>query len=67
MRIANGILEYLKEIGVDYVFGIPAGTISPLFDALNDVEIKPIVAKNEAGAAFMAARYAVLRVKCQCA
>lgn len=63
MRIANGILEYLKKIGVDYVFGIPAGTISPLFDALNDVEIKPIVAKNEAGAAFMAARYASVTSK----
>ncbi|WOO38958.1 thiamine pyrophosphate-binding protein [Anaerocolumna sp. AGMB13020] len=58
MRIANGILEFLKKAGVDYIFGIPAGTISPLFDALNDVSIKPIVAKNEGGAAYMAARYA---------
>ena len=37
MRFANGILKYLKKNGVDYVFGIPAGTISPLFDALNDI------------------------------
>lgn len=58
MRIANGIWEFLRKAGVDYVFGIPAGTISPLFDALNDVDIHPIVAKNEGGAAFMAARYA---------
>lgn len=58
MRIANGILEFLKKAGVDYIFGIPAGTISPLFDGLNDVDIKPIVAKNEGGAAYMAARYA---------
>jgi acetolactate synthase-1/2/3 large subunit len=58
MRIADGIWRFLKEAGVDYVFGIPAGTISPLFDALNDIDIKPIVAKNEGGAAYMAARYA---------
>ncbi|MDF2803412.1 MAG: thiamine pyrophosphate-dependent enzyme possible carboligase or decarboxylase, partial [Anaerocolumna sp.] len=58
MRIARAILEYLKTAGVDYLFGIPAGTISPLFDALNDVDLKAIVAKNEGGAAYMAARYA---------
>lgn len=57
MRIANGVLEFLKKSGVEYIFGIPAGTISPLFDALNDVDIKPIIAKNEGGAAYMAARY----------
>ncbi len=58
MRIADGIWRFLKEAGVDYVFGIPAGTISPIFDALNDIDIQPIVAKNEGGAAYMAARYA---------
>lgn len=58
MRIAEVILKYLKENGVDNIYGIPAGTISPLFDSLNDVDIKPIVAKNEGGAAYMAARYA---------
>lgn len=58
MRVANGILEFLKHAGVEYIFGIPAGTISPIFDALNDVTIKPIVAKNEGGAAYMATRYA---------
>lgn len=58
MRIAEVILKYLKNNGVDHIYGIPAGTISPLFDSLNDVDIKPIVAKNEGGAAYMAARYA---------
>ena len=63
MRIANEILLYLKNSGVNHIFGIPAGTISPLFDALNDVSIKPIVAKNEGGAAYMAARYASVTQK----
>lgn len=58
MRFANAILEYIKSANVDCLFGIPAGTISPLVDALNDVDIKPIVFKNEGGAAYSAARYA---------
>lgn len=58
MRFANAILEYIKSANVDYLFGIPAGTISPLVDALNDVDITPIVFKNEGGAAYSAARYA---------
>lgn len=58
MNISKAILECLKLQGVDYVFGIPAGTISPIYDALNEVDIKPIVTKNEAGAAYCAARYA---------
>jgi acetolactate synthase-1/2/3 large subunit len=62
-RIANGILSVLKENGVDFIFGIPAGTVSPIFDAMNDVDIKPIIAKNEGGAAYMAARYASVTKK----
>ncbi|HEY9059048.1 MAG TPA: thiamine pyrophosphate-binding protein [Pseudobacteroides sp.] len=58
MNISKAILEYLKLKGVDYVFGIPAGTISPIFDAMNEVDIKPIITKNEAGAAYCAARNA---------
>lgn len=63
MRVANQILVYLKNAGVDHIFGIPAGTVSPLFDALNDVPIRPIVAKNEGGAAYMAARSASVTKK----
>lgn len=58
MRFAKAILEFLKANQVKYIFGIPAGTVSPLYDAINDVDIQPIVAKNEGGAAYMAARYA---------
>lgn len=63
MRFANAILEYIKSANVDYLFGIPAGTISPLVDALNDVDITPIVFKNEGGAAYSAARYASVNGK----
>ncbi len=61
--LANNILSFLKQNDVDFVFGIPAGTVSPIFDAMNDVHIKPIITKNEGGAAYMAARYASVSKK----
>ena len=59
MKAARFLLEYLKENGVKYIFGIPAGSINAIFDELNDVpEITPIVTKHEGAAAYMAAAYA---------
>jgi len=58
MNFAKSILRYLELNNVKYVFGIPSGTASPLYDALNDVKIKHIISKNEGGASYMAARYA---------
>lgn len=56
------ILEYLEQLGVEYVFGVPGGAIEPLFNALARSERKGgpkvIVARHEAGAAFMADGYA---------
>ncbi|MBI4063175.1 MAG: thiamine pyrophosphate-binding protein [Elusimicrobia bacterium] len=55
------ILDYLKEEGVDVIFGIPGGPATPIFDALYDERgIKTISTRHEAGAAFMAAGYARL-------
>lgn len=59
LSMTEAILKYLQSAGVEYVFGIPAGMISPFYDSLIDYsDIKPIITKNEAGAAYMAARYA---------
>ena len=61
---ANGdlILRYLERLGVEYVFGVPGGSIEPFFDALARSERRGgprlIVARHEAGAAFMAEGYA---------
>lgn len=56
------IVGYLKQIGVEYVFGIPGGAIEPLYNALARSEQqggpRPIVARHETGAAFMADGYA---------
>ena len=59
MKTARLVLEYLKETGVKYIFGIPAGSVNAFFDELNEVpEITPIVTKHEGAASYMAAAYA---------
>ncbi|NTS76645.1 thiamine pyrophosphate-binding protein [Catenovulum sp. SM1970] len=59
--LADLILEYLHQLGVEYVFGVPGGAIEPLYNALARSErrggIKAITARHECGAAFMADGY----------
>ncbi|HEX8987598.1 MAG TPA: thiamine pyrophosphate-binding protein [Rhodocyclaceae bacterium] len=60
--IADILVSYLESIGVEFVFGIPGGAIEPLFDALARSErrggLRHVLARHEAGAAFMADGYA---------
>lgn len=62
--IENGdlILSYLDRLGIEFVFGVPGGSIEPLYNALARSERKggpkAILARHEAGAAFMADGYA---------
>ncbi len=55
------IVHYLEKIGVEYVFGIPGGAIEPFYDALarsmRRGGPRPIIARHEAGSAFMADGY----------
>ncbi|NOY62020.1 MAG: thiamine pyrophosphate-binding protein [Gammaproteobacteria bacterium] len=55
------ILTYLKQIEVDYIFGVPGGAIEPLYNALARSERsggpRSLVARHETGAAFMAEGY----------
>ncbi len=59
---ADLIIEYLKLLEVEYIFGVPGGAIEPLYNALarhqENGGPKVIVARHEAGAAFMAEGYA---------
>ncbi len=56
---AGLLLKYLESEGVEYIFGVPGTAMVPLFDAINKQDaIKPILAKHEEGAAFMADGYA---------
>lgn len=52
------IIEVLKEQDVDTIFGIPGGSVIPLYDALYDSDLKHILATHEQMAAHMADGYA---------
>lgn len=59
--LADLIIELLEQLGVDVIFGIPGGSIEPLFNAMARSSrrggIRPVVARHETGAAFMAEGY----------
>lgn len=55
------LIEYLKQEGVDAVFGLPGGPLTPVLDGLyHEKSIRTISARHEGGAAFMALGYARL-------
>src|SRR3990167_5925419 len=61
MEAADLLVAYLEQIGVEYVFGVPGGAIEPLYNALARSARRggprPVVARHESGAAFMADGY----------
>lgn len=58
LKGAQVIIEVLKEMGVDTIFGIPGGAVIPIYDALYDSDIRHILATHEQMAAHMADGYA---------
>jgi acetolactate synthase I/II/III large subunit len=59
LKAVKSVLDFLKTGGVEYIFGIPAGSVNAFFDELYEMpEIKPIVTKHEGAASYMAASYA---------
>jgi len=58
---ADLIIEYLKQLEVEFVFGVPGGAIEPFLNALARSERsggpKVIIARHECAAAFMADGY----------
>jgi acetolactate synthase-1/2/3 large subunit len=55
----HAILQILEGEGVEYIFGVPGGPLTALFEALQERgTIRLVMAKHEGGAAFMAASYA---------
>nr|MBF0221849.1 thiamine pyrophosphate-binding protein [Desulfobulbaceae bacterium] len=60
MNTADLMIKLLGDFGVKYIFGVPGGAIEDLNVALyeNTAGIKPIIAKHEQGAAFMADGFA---------
>ena len=58
IRGADLLVEMLVEAGVEIVFGLPGGAISPVHDALLDSKIRIVTTRHESGAMFAAAGYA---------
>ncbi len=62
MDIADLLVAYLEQLGIEYIFGVPGGSIEPLYNAIARSTrrggMKQILARSEAGAAFMADAYA---------
>ena len=60
-QVADLIVAYLEQLGVEYVFGVPGGAIELLYNALARSSRRggprPFLARHEAGAAFMADGY----------
>jgi acetolactate synthase-1/2/3 large subunit len=61
-QVADLIVGYLEQLGIEYVFGVPGGAVEPLYNALARSSRRggprPVVARHESGAAFMAEGYA---------
>lgn len=46
--VSDLILEYLMQVGVDHIFGIPGGAIEPLFDAIaRQKRLKPRLSDSD--------------------
>lgn len=59
VRTADALVDILVAHGVDVIFGLPGGPISPLIDALLDrPEIRVVNTRSEGAALFAAAGYA---------
>jgi acetolactate synthase I/II/III large subunit len=59
VRTADALVEILIAQGVEVIFGLPGGPISPLIDALLDrPEIRLVNTRSEGAALFAAAGYA---------
>lgn len=61
MQVAELLVAYLEQLGIDHVFGVPGGAIEPIYNALARSSRRggprPVVARHESGAAFMADGY----------
>jgi len=55
VRCADLLVDVLERAGVDVVYGVPGGAISPIYDALVDhPRIRVVHARHETSAIFMA-------------
>jgi acetolactate synthase I/II/III large subunit len=65
-RGADVLVQMLADAGVEVVFGLPGGAISPVHDALMDSSIRVITTRHESGAMFAACGFAHATGKLAC-
>lgn len=58
MTGAQALIKCLENHGVEYIFGLPGGSVIPIFDAIYESKIKTILVRHEQGATHMADGYA---------
>jgi acetolactate synthase I/II/III large subunit len=62
VEVAELLVSCLEKAGVEYVFGVPGGAVEPIYNALarsaRQGGPRPVVARHEVGAAYMADGYA---------
>ncbi|SHE79437.1 biosynthetic-type acetolactate synthase large subunit [Desulforamulus putei] len=58
MTGAEILIDSLKEMGVETIFGYPGGQALPIYDALYDADIRHILTRHEQGAVHAADGYA---------
>ncbi|MEM1610631.1 MAG: biosynthetic-type acetolactate synthase large subunit [Sulfolobales archaeon] len=64
VRAVDALVNAMRRLGVKHIFGIPGGSIMPLYDALYDAEdIKHFLFKHEQGAIHAADAYARITKK----
>ena len=58
MTGAEVIIKCLEAQGVEFLFGLPGGSVIPIFDALVESKMKLVLVRHEQGATHMADGYA---------
>jgi len=58
---AQALIKCLKEAGVDTVFGIPGGSVLPVYDALYDSGIRHVLVRLEQAGVHAASGYARIK------
>lgn len=66
-RVADVIIDTLRDLGVDTFYGICGGAIAPVYDALIDApDLRVINTRHETGALFMACGHALMGESLPC-
>lgn len=58
IQVSQILVNFLENLGVKCIFGIPGSHILPVYDGLYDSPIRSILVKHEQAAAFMAGGHA---------